>query len=361
MLALQANLLLLLVSACHYGCANAWVTNESSRLVGDVLSHHGTAKNSEQSRRHFLSLAVGASSLLVCPTPSTAVTRAIGTAEAECRAAGNCLETFDLDGAVGWSWGGKDRCDATDPRCANNGQLLDAAPTGEAVPVVANKITHVVAVSFVLARTEYRSLRLGLYGDDAPASVTQFLQFVTSGLSTTSSLVFENGMGIQSIPVSMTRGGILGQIVPSQRLDFGIPSQAAGYARSKGMSKAEDEFLAQPRPRPIEEAVIRKHDAAGLLSVPEKGIGYGGTGFESDDECFESAFEITATAVPAMDKERRRVIGQVMDQESMATLARLASLPTKKGFKGVIPGQNSGPPLLKVAIESISASMMPVS
>jgi hypothetical protein len=102
--------------------------------------------------------------------------------------------------------------------------------------------------------------------------------------------------------------------------------------------------------------MIRSHDAAGLLSVPAKGIGYGGSGFESEDECFESSFEITAAPVPAMDKEGRRVIGQLMDQESMAALARLASLPTKKGFKGVIPGQNSGPPLLKVSLTGIAAS-----
>ena len=52
-------------------------------------------------------------------------------------------------------------------------------------------------------------------------------------------------------------------------------------------------------------------------------------------------------------KEKRRVIGQAMDADSMATLTRLASLPTKKGFKGVIPGQTSGPPLLNVRITNV--------
>ena len=54
-----------------------------------------------------------------------------------------------------------------------------------------------------------------------------------------------------------------------------------------------------------------------------------------------------------MDKENRRVIGQLLDDESMDSLARLASLPTKKGFRGVIPGQNSGPPLKKVVLVDI--------
>jgi hypothetical protein len=90
------------------------------------------------------------------------------------------------------------------------------------------------------------------------------------------------------------------------------------------------------------------------LSIPKNGIGFGGTGLESDDEAFASAFEITAASVPAMDRESRKVIGQVMDQESMTFLARLASLATKKGLKGILPGQNAGPPLVKTSITFVS-------
>ena len=90
-----------------------------------------------------------------------------------------------------------------------------------------------------------------------------------------------------------------------------------------------------------------------LLLVPIKGIGYGGTGLESDDESYESSFQITAALINDRDQSQR-VIGQVVDDESMTSLKRLASLPTKKGFKGVIPGQNSGPPLLKVSLTGIS-------
>lgn len=45
--------------------------------------------------------------------PAVAIERAVGEAEKTCREKGNCLEKFDIDGAVGWNWGGKDRCDAT--------------------------------------------------------------------------------------------------------------------------------------------------------------------------------------------------------------------------------------------------------
>ena len=41
-----------------------------------------------------------------------AVERAVGRAEKSCCEEGKCLEKFDIDGAVGWNWGGKDRCDA---------------------------------------------------------------------------------------------------------------------------------------------------------------------------------------------------------------------------------------------------------
>lgn len=235
--------------------------------------------------------------------------------------------------------------------------MRDAPLTGESVPdPMGYSITHVVQLSLAIGRSDEDCIvRLGLYGNDVSESVEEFLKLVSpAGLKTTSDLMFENGMGVDAIPVSLTRGGMLGQIVPGQRLDFGIPLQSAAYARSKGMANAGDNFVPQPRPQQLKDVpVLRKHDAAGLLSVPAKGIGYGGTGFESEDECFESSFQITASAIPAMDKENRRVIGQALDNESMASLARLASLPTKKGFRGVIPGQNSGPPLKKVVLADL--------
>ena len=45
-------------------------------------------------------------------SPSNAVERAVGSSELSCRTEGNCLEKGEWDGAVGWNWGGKDRCDA---------------------------------------------------------------------------------------------------------------------------------------------------------------------------------------------------------------------------------------------------------
>jgi hypothetical protein len=54
-----------------------------------------------------------------------------------------------------------------------------------------------------------------------------------------------------------------------------------------------------------------------------------------------------------MDREGRKVIGQIIDPESMAFLTRLANLPTNKGLKGIIPGQDFGPPLLKTVVRGV--------
>jgi len=298
-----------------------------------------------------------AASVLLLPEQAHA-TRAVGVAEEKCRAAGNCLEKLDLDGAVGWSWGAKDRCDASDPNCGSDGKLRDAPLIGENVPdTLGCPITHIVEMSLAIGRSdEDCTIRMGLYGNDGIAdSVKEFLELVSpSGITTTSKLMFENGVGIEAMPVSLSRGGILSQIVPGELIDFGIPLQSNVYARSKRLSKAGENFRPQPRPKALNGVpVLRKHDVAGLISIPGKGVGYGGTGYESDDACFESSFQITAKAIPAMDKEGRRVIGQVLDEQSMANLARVASLPVKKGFRGVIPGQKSGPPLQKVVLSGL--------
>ena len=214
-----------------------------------------------------------------------------------------------------------------------------------------------------IGKVEKGTLTIGLYGNACPNSVAQMMDFLSDniysgGLLTTSKLMLEDGLGVQATPVSLIKGGNLQTIYPNSRLDFGISSQAIAYAKSKNLSKAPEGFVAQPRPSKhgiIEEKSTRSHKVSGLISIPQSGLGYGGNGLESEDEAFASAFEITANSVPAMDKESRKVVGQLMDVESMDFLARLASLPTQKGLKGVIPGQNAGRPLIKVAVLSVSA------
>ena len=253
------------------------------------------------------------------------------------------------------------RCDVSDPRCKQDGKLGDSR--GKPIPRVTNKITYVVQLIVDIGerREEAGIIRFGLYGDDCPGNVRQILQFLTRGISSLSKEALENSIGTKTTPVTLLEGGAVPHVCYGKAVDFGVPSQAKAYAQRTGVRSAGDDFLPQSRPQPpgLNEPFPRKHDAAGLVSVPAKGIGYGG-GAESDDEAFASAFLITADEAPYLDdKFNRRVVGQVIDDESMAFLARLASLPTQKGVKGVIPGQISGPPLLKVTIRDIGVQKVP--
>lgn len=320
---------------------------------------HGATTPRRFFLQSLLTASASASALVVLP-PSAALaaaSRAVGSGEIACREAGNCLETGEWDGAIGWEWGGHDRCDAADPLCGPDGKLRDEI-VGKQVPRPTGTITHAVAIQLDVGRAETGVLKLGLYGEDCPGAVQQLVTFLTTGLLATDESKTSNSLGQISDPVALAVGGVVASIVPGLTVEFGVPSQAYAYARSRGLSKAGDAFVPQPRPKVdfTSDKVLRSHDVAGLLSVAAKGLGYGGTGFESDDETFERSFLITSDSVPALDKAGRRVVGQVLDATSMAFLERLSSLTTKKGLKGVIPGQTSGPPLLKVTVRDIQVT-----
>jgi hypothetical protein len=215
-------LLLLIVDRAQIASALSIRDNTNCNAIKNKINN--------SSRRGFVGgVASAAAAALLLPEQAHA-TRAVGGAEIECRAAGNCLEKMELDGALGWNWGAKDRCDATDPNCGSDGQLRDSPLVGETVPdPMGYSITHVVQMSLAIGRSDEDCIvRIGLYGNDVGVGVEEFLKLVgTNGLRTMSELALQNGMGVDAIPVSLTRGGILAQIVPGQRLDFGIPLQSA--------------------------------------------------------------------------------------------------------------------------------------
>jgi hypothetical protein len=336
--------------------------SQSSRL----LAESSMQCESRRQLIHRALMLVSVAGLSSAPTPAragaatggVAVQRAVGSGEAKCRTQGNCLEVGELDGAVGWSWGGKDRCDPRDVNCGADGRLRSSPLVGQPVPDAAGAgafITHVAAIQLDVGRDETGVLRIGLFGNDCPGSVREAIDFLsTTGLAAVRD---ENAIGAITRPVSLAVGGVVSSIVPSVTVGLGVPSQTVAYGRSRGLSKTTG-FVPQPRPDPslaASDGTVRKHDSAGLVSVPKRGIGYGGSGFEGDDEAFENAIVVTAAAAPALDSSNR-VIGQILDPESMAFLERLSSLPTKKGIKGVIPGQSSGPPLLKVVVKQVVVS-----
>lgn len=247
------------------------------------------------------------------------------------------------------------RCDAEDIRCQQDGKLGDA-PSGQPIPKVTNKITHVVQIIIDVGerREEAGFIRFGLYGEECPKSTKEMLLFLTRGLSSMDEETLRNSIGLEYAPITLTESGCVPTIYSGKAVDFGVPSQAKAFAKSRGVRTAGPNFVPQNRPPAIEsEGSARPHNVAGLISIPSKGIGYGGGSGSSIDEAYESAFTITADATPTFDG-KRRVIGQVIDDPSMQFLSRLASLPVQKGkgsnSDGLPSGTLSGSPLLKVRV-----------
>ena len=327
-------------------------------LVDDTTTRSPRRQFLKQSLQNMAALTAFGT---VTALPAHAVTRAVGGVEEECRKAGNCLEIGEWDGAVGWSWGGKDRCDPADPLCGPDGKLRDTPLQGQAIPRTNLDISHVAAIEISIGREETSVLRLGLYGDAYPEYVAQLLAFLsTSGLTTMAK--DSANFATSQAPVSLARGtgvGSVTNILPAVAVILGIPSQASAYAKAVGSTKVLDGFVPQPPPTPLQpspDVAAVPHDCAGLLSVPRQGLGYGGSGFEPNDEIFGDAFWVTDAALPEAVSKKRLVVGQVLDASSMAFLERLANLPTQRGIRGVLPGQNSGPPLKKVTVRQVEVA-----
>lgn len=231
-----------------------------------------------------------------------------------------------------------------------DGRIRDAPLEGKAIPSLIDdlNITHIVELTLTIgtgstAVTDV--LRIGLYGNECPELVREMTDICGRGITTSQNLLL-------GAPVRLV-GGSLTFIRPEEILEFGVPSQKVAYAKSIRKAKAPEEFIPQPRPsgRRLElvrsEQSARLHDAAGLISVPKDGIGYGGGLLGKDDEAYSAAIQILAAPVPDMDKEGRKVIGQLIDNNSMNLLARLAGSPTRK----MLPGQSGGAPLIKVSVD----------
>ena len=213
------------------------------------------------------------------------------------------------------------------------------------------EITDLVEIQLTIgtgSNAETQTMKRGLYGKKCPELVKEMTDLCgRTGIITSKDLLLGS-------PVELGVGGSLTYIRPEERLEFGVLSQKVAYAKSIRKAKAPDEFVPQARPggQRLElvraEQSSRKHDAAGLISVPREGVGYGGgLVLGKDDEAYASAFQITAKSLPEMDKEGRKVIGQLLDSKSMDLLARLAGSATRK----MLPTQSGGSPLIKVTVD----------
>ena len=240
--------------------------------------------------------------------------------------------------------------------CGPDGKLREEPLTGQSVPSRGElEITNVVELTLTVgsgSNADVQTLKIGLYGNACPELVKEMMDLCGKGIVTSKDLLL-------GAPVRLGQEcGALTYIRPEERLEFGVPSQKVAYAKSIRRAKAPEEFVPQSRPsgRRLElvklEQSARLHDVAGLLSVPKEGIGYGGGLMGKDDEAYAGAFQITAASVLDMDKEGRKVIGQLIDENSMNVLARLAGSPTRK----MLPGQNGGSPLIKVIVDDSSVA-----
>ncbi|KAL7439953.1 hypothetical protein ACHAXM_012138 [Skeletonema potamos] len=302
--------------------------------------------DTDETRRSIISQTFLSTSLLMpsfANAASVPVQRAVGSGEKRCREEGNCLETFELDGAVGWNWGGTERCDASDPNCGPDGRVREEPLAGKPVPDLGGlEVTHIIDLTLNIgsgsnAYTE--TIKMGLYGNNCPELVKEMIDVCGRGLVTSKNLLL-------GAPVRIGNGfGSLTYIKPDERLEFGVASQKVAYAKSIRKAKAPDDGERLELVRA--ESSARQHDVAGLISVPKEGIGYGTFLSVSDDEAYSNTFQIIAAAAPDMDKGGRKVIGQLLDASSMAALARLAGSPTRK----ILPTQTGGAPLIKVAVD----------
>ena len=335
--------------------------------------------------------------------------RAVGSSEAKCRADGNCLEKLDVDGALGWNWGGKDRCDAfSDVNCGANGQSSSVETIIPPVPSNYynsnsnsnsnnnNKVTHVVTMEITIGKSDRQSsgiLKMGLYGESNKKSdnnnndnkdetlssisiaVQQFLDLCSAkGLITMPLDKMQyDGFEFVTSPVSFVQSLTLNHIQPFQEVQFGLTSQTLTYAKynkynTRSSSTTSIPFLPQPKPSTTTTTTTTTADildvtvtvpttdktitmmTPGYIQIPKSLQLFG----KNDDEAFATYITITASSSTPTNNNNKLVIGQLMDESSMQLLTRLASSPTQKGFKGILPGQNSGPPLVPVKVTSIS-------
>jgi len=183
---------------------------------------------------------------------------------------------------------------------------------GQLVPEPMADIMHVAAIQLEISHgsQEVGVLILGLYGNLAPGSVQELLDFISdNGLTTLTSTTNANMVGRIMAPVTLKQGGVIDSIVPGLYVSLGVPSQTYANAGSQGMAKV-DGFVPQPQLSPLQVSQdtsnVHLHLVAGLLSVPNKGLGYSSSTFsfdgdDVDDETYASSFLIMASLVPALD------------------------------------------------------------
>ena len=244
--------------------------------------------------------------------------------------------------ALGITWGGRDRCDASDPLCGPDGKLRGELPPPApppALPATA-KVTDIVELDVRIGKQSAGTISIGLFGEASPENVRQVV------------LLCENRYRSKptDYPTGLTWGTAtrVDQEDHSVSLGLARDDQAAAYARRLDLRKAPDDFQPADPPDQNEEDNELTENIAGMVSVSKGGL-------SRDLELVLSS----ANSEPQADgfgalmeamKPKKVVVGAVLNSESMAILARLSSLPVQR-YAGGLPGRN-GKPMLRVYITS---------
>jgi len=204
-----------------------------------------------------------------------------------------------LSGAIGIIWGGRERCDPTDPTCQAGGVEGSAADARE-VPQPRAAVTERFVMDVLISGQTVGRLTLGVYRDAAPDSCDTFSQLARGTLRSEP----------DDVPATLERSTAF-RVLKGREVVLGALKAPSGQLKLiAGKTKPQRFSVVPPRNK---DTNALSHDAAGLLSMRR-----GGGSF---------AFVLTPEANAALDKEWI-VIGQILDAEGMQILARLNSLPT---------------------------------
>ena len=236
-------------------------------------------------------------------------------------------------------WGGYDRCDAADPSCGPDGQLI--APEDRAVlpaPQLPEGlvITQEVELDIQVGKYAAGTLRIGLFGSVAPGAVRAVGELARG--------TYRGRPDVELYAASYAGGTVL-NVERGESLEVGVEDFGVAYAKRRGLRKAPEDF--EPPARPTRDNLDDStfmgpsHGlGAGLVSIPRSGL--------------DADFGLTLTTLPSPTSEKDRrvaqldkknvVIGAVLDTASMELLSRLDNLPVQRAY-----GKN-GKPMLKVAI-----------
>ena len=205
----------------------------------------------------------------------------------------------DLGAEKGIVWGGRERCDPTDPDCTQGGVSIDSDASQPAPETPAGlQVTDRVRLAISIAGEPAGDITLGMWRQAAPNAVDMFTR-LSRGVLTTAA---------DEEPASLERSTAL-RVLRDQAIILGGLKKPGGSTRLvSGKTRPQRVPVAPPR---YDDSNSLSHNAPGWLSVKR-----GGGSFE---------FVLTPRANPSLDKEWL-VIGQV--ESGMELVERINTLPT---------------------------------